>query len=385
MSPMSKKEYLQTIAPRYQNASRKEKSCILDEFCANCNYHRKYATYRLSSFKPKRRSPPPRKKPGRPSRYNQPDVLKVLQTIWLTANQPCSKRLKAILPVWLSSYQTEFGFLSPLTLEKLDLISPASIDRVLRPFRIQHTGTGRSTTKPGLLLKSHIPIQTNQWDESRPGFLEADTIAHCGSSLAGSFVFTLDTVDIATGWTEQRALWGRTEAVTLEQIKDIESSLPFPLLGFDSDNGSEFLNLHLIRYFQNRRRSIQFTRSRPYHKDDNAHVEQKNWTHVRQWFGYRRFENPQMVPLLNTLYKNEWRLFHNFFLPSMKLQKKSRIGSKIIKSHDSPKTPYQRILDSKFVPKHTKQLLKEHFRTLNPFQLHKTIQEKIATILKLAR
>src|SRR5208337_4542570 len=210
-----------------------------------------------------------------------------------------------------------------------------------RPIRIQYKKRGRTTTKPGTLLRKQIPIKTNQWDESRPGFLEADTVAHCGDSLSGMFAYTIDCVDIATGWTEQRAVWGKGETDTLEQIKQIEKALPFPLLGFDCDNGGEFLNYHLLRHFTKRDKPVQFTRSRAYHKDDNAHVEQKNWTHVRQWLGYQRLDDPKVVPLLNNLYALEWRLFHNFFFPSVKLLSKQRVGSKTIKYHDSPKTPYQ--------------------------------------------
>jgi hypothetical protein len=270
-------------------------------------------------------------------------------------------------------------------LKRLEKISPPTIDRVLKPVRIQYTGTGKCTTKPGLILKHHIPIKTNQWDETKPGFVEADTVAHCGGSLAGMFAYTIDATDIATGWTEQRAVWGKGEKATLEQIKDIEASLPFPLLGFDCDNGSEFLNWHLVRYFQDRKYPIQFTRSRPYHSDDNAHIEQKNWTHVRQWIGYSRFGEPLIVGLLNDLYKNEWRLFHNFFLPSMKLKEKKRIGSKIVKIHDNPKTPYQRVLQSKHVSKSVKEKLKAQYRTLDPFKLRKTIDRKIDIIRKIAR
>jgi hypothetical protein len=380
---MSKKEYFLSIHKRYVQAPKKEKQRILDEFCINCRYNRKYAIRKLNGFKVLRR-PKPENKPGRKSRYNVPEVLEPLQKIWLTAGLPCSKRLKAILPHWLSHYQLEFGFLSPSVLESLDAISPSTMDRILEPVRMRHRGKGRSTTKPGLILKHHIPIRTNQWDESRPGFLEADTIAHCGNSLAGMFAYTLDTVDIATGWTEQRAVYGKGETAVLEQVKDIEASLPFPLLGFDSDNGREFLNWHLIKYFQGRKKLVEFTRSRAYQKDDNAHIEQKNWTHVRQWLGYRRFEDRRIVGLLNDLYKGEWRFFHNFFLPSMKLTEKERIGSKIVKHHDLPKTPYHRILESKYISQATKQHLKEQFSKLNPFKLRKTIDRKIATIHSLA-
>ena len=384
MSSKSKKDYFPNLARRYKKASRKEKSQILKEFCANAGYHIKHAIRKLNTFKLTRRLKP-KKKRGPKSKYNLPEILKPLQQIWLTANLPCSKRLKAILPVWISFYQTEFAFLAPWILQKLEKISAATIDRILKPFRILHTGTGKSTTKPGLLLKHHILIKTNQWDQSKPGFLEVDTVAHCGNSMAGTFVHTVDSVDIATGWTEQRAVWGKGETDVLKQIKDIESCLPFPILGFDCDNGSEFLNWHLVRHFQNRKKPVQFTRSRPYKKDDNAHIEQKNLTHVRQWLGYRRFSNPAVTDLLNDLYRNQWRLFLNSFLPSMKLEEKKRIASKIIKKHDDPKTPYQRCLDSKFVSTQSKRFLKELYKNLNPFKLRKIMDEKITKINRLAR
>jgi hypothetical protein len=198
-------------------------------------------------------------------------------------------------------------------------------------------------------------------------------------------IYTLNLTDLATGWTEQRAVWGKGEIDILPQLKHIEASLPFPLLGFDCDNGSEFLNWHIVHHFQQRKQPVAFTRSRPYKKDDNAHIEQKNWTQVRQWLGYQRFDNPDLVPLLNDLYTSQWRLFHNFFLPSTKLLKKQRIGSKIVKKHDIPKTPYHRLLESKCISSQTKAQLKNLFQTLNPFTLRKTIDLKIAKIRQLAR
>jgi hypothetical protein len=232
-------------------------------------------------------------------------------------------------------------------------------------------------------LRKQIPIKTSQWDEFHPGFLEADTVAHCGDSTAGMYVNTIDFVDIATGWTEQRAVWGKGEAGVLEQIKDIEQKLPFPLLGFDCDNGGEFLNYHLHRHFTERKNPVQFTRSRAYHKDDNAHIEQKNWTHVRQWLGYDRLSNPDIVPLLNNLYTNEWRFFHNFFCPSVKLISKKRIGSKTIKQHDSPKTPYQRIMESSHIKESVKSSLTKQLEKLNPFLLRKIIDKKLKKIFSI--
>lgn len=382
MSPVSRKEYVQAIVERYHQAGRKEKQRILDEFCRICGYHRKHAIRKLATA---RKRDVGRRKPGRPSRYAKPEILAVLRCIWSTAHCPCSKRLNAILACWMSPYEHTFGPVAPWVKEALAKISPSTIDRLLVHERLRVKRKGLSTTKPGKLLKQHIPIKTNQWDETRPGFLEADTVAHCGDSMAGQFVFSLDMTDIATGWTEQRAVWGKGERGVLEQIVTVEASLPFPILGFDCDNGSEFLQWHLVRYFQDRATPVQFTRSRPYQKNDNAHVEQKNWTHIRQWLGYRRFETPALVELLNELYTSEWRLFHNFFLPSAKLTQKQRLRSKIIKVHDDPKTPYQRILDSTHVPQRTKDKLTDLYHTLNPFTLRKAIDHQIAKIRQLAR
>jgi hypothetical protein len=376
-------EYLQSIYSRYKRADRKEKSVILNEFCQNCGYHRKHAIRTLNTFK--RFTKPKAKRRGKPTVYNKVPIIAPLKRIWLAANLPCSKRLKAILSLWLPFYETEHGKLPKYVLTALQSISAATIDRLLKPTRIKYKGRGRSTTKPGTLLKKHIPIKTDQWDETRPGFLEADTVAHCGESMAGMFAFTIDCVDIATTWTEQRAVWGKGEKGVVEQIKAIENSLPFTLLGFDSDNGSEFLNYHLLRHFHHRKQPVQFTRSRPYHKDDNAHVEQKNWTHVRQWLGYQRLDNPDVISLMNKLYTSEWRLYHNFFLPSVKLLEKKRIASKTIKRYDNPKTPYQRVMESTDISDKIKHSLKNQFEQLNPFRLRKAMEKNLAKIFKFSR
>ena len=381
MSPQSKREYVEAVFLRYKKASRSEKTAILDEFCATCNCHRKHAIRVLRKFK--RFVKPKAKKRGRTSVYNKEPILKPLRLIWKASNLPCSKRLKAILPLWLPGYIKSFGPL-PDDIEKALLtISPATIDRLLKPVKAKYKLHGRATTKPGTLLRKQIPVKLNQWDESRPGFLEADTVAHCGESMAGIFAFTVDGVDIATGWTEQRAVWGKGEDGVMVQIKDIETSLPFPLLGFDSDNGSEFLNYHLLKHFTQRKKPVQFTRSRAYHKDDNSHIEQKNWTHVRQWLGYQRFDNPKVVPLMNKLYKTEWRLFHNFFCPSVKLIAKERIASKTLKRYDDPKTPYQRVMESPHVSEKTKAALTKQLQTLNPFELRTAIELRLERILTL--
>jgi len=381
MSPRSKKEYREAVHLRYKNATRREKTAILDEFCATCGCHRKHAIRVLKRFK--RFTKPKTKRKGKPPSYQNEAIGKHLKEIWLAANLPCSKRLKVILPLWLPGYVELFGQLSPDVTNALLKISPPTIDRILKPIRIHYTKRGRSTTKPGTLLRKKIPIKTNQWDESRPGFLEADTVAHCGESTSGMYANTIDFVDIATGWTEQRAVWGKGESGVLEQIKNIEKTLPFPILGFDCDNGGEFLNYHLLRHFTKRKQPVHFTRSRAYHKDDNAHIEQKNWTHIRQWLGYDRLDNPKVVSLLNNLYSKEWRLFHNFFCPSVKLIAKERIGSKTIKHHDLPKTPYHRIMDSPHIQESVKLSLSKQLENLNPFMLRKTMDKKLKIIFSI--
>ena len=373
---MAKSEYVSEMYRRYKAAaSRAEKSRILDEICATCRVHRKHAIRLLG-----RRKHPARaraRKRGRRAVYAGAELLRVLRKIWLAANLPCSKRLNAILPLWLPGYEATEEKVADDVREKLLTLSPSTIDRLLERTRLQHTLRGRATTKPGTLLRNKIPINTGQWQESRPGFVEADTVAHCGVSMAGQFAFTLDCVDIATGWTEQRAVWAKLDKAVVQQMRSIERALPFPLLGFDSDNGSEFLNHLLFRHFIDRKKPVQFTRSRAYHKDDNAHVEQKNWTHVRQWLGYDRLDKPQVIDALNALYTNEWRLFHNFYCPSVKLLSKERIGSKTIKKHDSPKTPYQRVLDSEHVGDYAKEGLRRIFENTNPFMLRRAMEKRI--------
>jgi hypothetical protein len=380
MSPRSKREYLAAIIKRYRAASRKIKTVILNEFCSTCGYHRKHALRLLRTFRRFTQKTPAKR--GRRPGYDSEAILIPVKRIWIAASLPCSTRLQAIIPEWLPGYVKTYGPISQKTAVALLRISPSSIDRMLKPVRAKYTKHGRATTKPGTLLRKHIPVKTNQWDESRPGFLEADTVAHCGSATEGIYANTIDCVDIATGWTKQRAVWGKNHQDVIAQIKDIERSLPFPILGFDSDNGSEFLNHHLLRHLTDRKQPIQFTRSRAYKKDDNAHVEQKNWTPVRQWLGYDRLDSPEVVPLMNELYTSEWRWFLNFFCPSVKLLEKKRVASKTVKRYDKPKTPYRRVLESSAISEESKRKLKELYTTLNPFDLRKALEEKLKKIFK---
>jgi len=379
MSNESKNDYLEKIKPRYQKATKLEKVTILDEFCSVCGYNRKYAIRKLNAKDPPKNKYEYRKR-GPKRTYNHPDIIKVIKYLWIATNLPCSKRLQAIIPIWLPHYP----YYLPDDIETALLnISPSTIDRLMQSWRTRYTKRGLSTTKPGTILKKHIPVKTKQWDETKPGFLEADTVAHCGDTVAGMFVYTINCVDIATGWNQQRAAWGKGERGVLQAIQSIEKSLPFELLGFDCDNGSEFLNWHLLRYLSDRKQPIQFTRSRAYHKNDNAHIEGKNWTHIRQYLGYQRFENIELVDLLNNLYTSEWNLYFNFFIPSVKLIDKVRVGSKIIRKYDTPKTPFQRTLESEHVSQIVKIRLKSMFKNLDPFKLQKLMSTKIKNILNI--
>jgi len=380
MGNAAKKEYLLSIRSRYLSASWFEKRQILDEFCRVCDYNRKYAL-RILNQESSPKSSHRTAKRGPKSRYDNPEILEVLKYLWRLTNLPCSKRLKAIIHLWLPYYPY---YLPDALEEALLSISPATMDRLMKPMRCRFNKLGLATTKPGSILKNHIPVKVGQWEESTPGYLEADTLAHCGSSAAGMFVYSINCIDIASGWSAQRAAWGKGETGVMAAIASIEESLPFPILGFDCDNGSEFLNWHLYRHFSGRKQPIQFTRSRPYHKNDNAHIEEKNWSHLRQYLGYQRFDNPILVKLLNELYTSEWYLYFNFFMPSVKLLHKVRSGSKIIKKYDSPKTPFQRLLQSPAISESTKKDLKKQFQELNPFILQKHMTEKIKHILNLA-
>jgi len=379
MTSKERRSYLNAIKRRYLKASKATKQVILDEFCQVCGYNRKYAIRLLN----KRNNVPPKRKPGRKSRYDSPSFVSALKRIWFASDQMCSKRLKAVIPLWLPFYKLHYSELAIETCQALLDISPASIDRVLKPVRAKCAQKGLTGTKPGTLLKNQIPIRTGTWDITEPGFMEADTVAHCGNSLAGDFVWSLTLTDYYSGWTECRATWNKGATGVVAQIKGIEQTLPFPLKGFDCDNGSEFLNYHLLRYFQEHPRLIQFTRSRPYKKNDNAHVEQKNWTHVRQLFGYDRFEDKLLISKMNSLYEKEWSLFQNYFCPTMKLKEKTRKNSRYQKKYFTPQTPYQRLLDSNAIDEKTKEKLKAQYKLLDPFQLKAKIERKLKAIFKL--
>lgn len=258
MSNSAKKEYLAEIRKRYFTATKSEKTLMLDELCAVCRFNRKYAIRLIS-----KKQTTYNKKKGRPKKYHSQAILWFLKDLWRLTNLACAERLKAAIPLWLPHYHLHSSnHLSEKDVKLLLEISPSTIKRLLRRLKSKYKKFGLSTTKPGSLLKKQVPIKLNQWDESRPGFIEADTVAHCGSSVSGQFVYTLNVVDIATGWTEQRALWGKGKRGVFDALKNIRRSLPFKVLGFDCDNGGELLNYMLLEYFTNQKNPVQYTRPR---------------------------------------------------------------------------------------------------------------------------
>jgi len=376
MGKSSRREYFRAIYKRYRKAGLAEKGRILDEFCRVCRYNRKYAIAKLNGPALERvRTKQQARKPLYDSK-----VIAVLISVWMATGYLCSIRLKAALPIWLPWIRKRFSMDSQ-TERRLLQISARQIDRRLQAEkkRVRKSIYGR--TKPGSLLKHQIPIKTDHWDVTMPGFTEIDLVSHSGNSAAGEFVYSLNLTDILTGWVETRAVLGKSEHNVVAALEEIEKTLPFFLKGVDSDNGSEFINDHLFRYCK--RHQIQFTRGRPYKKDDNAHIEQKNWTHVRKLLGWHRYDTLKAVAAINQIYCNDLRWLMNLFSPSMKLQKKIRIGSKIKKIYDVPKTPLDRLIESGKGKQNQISKLLLLRRTLDPFQLSKNIELQIAQIFSL--
>jgi hypothetical protein len=381
MSLKSKRELLEAIRPRYLKANKAEKQKMLDEFTYATGYHRKYAIRVL-----KNQVQVQNRLKGKTTTYKaiyRGEVVQVLEQIWEIYGRICSKRLRPYLPEAIKVLERCKEIeLSAQTKTLLLKISSASIDRCLRPVRIQ-SPHGLSTTKPGRLLKSLIPVRTfTEWDEERPGFLEIDLVAHCGNTTAGQYLNTLTCTDICTGWMALSALPQRSQQAVCEAIHQLRQRLPFPLLGIDSDNGSEFINDLLYHYCLDEQ--ITFTRSRPYRKNDQAHVEQKNWSVVRHTVGYDRWETEQERVLLESIY-DDLQLYINFSQPSFKLIAKERVGNRTLKRYDTAKTPYQRVLERQDIPLETKARLMNLYLQLNPAELRRQIDQKTAKLWKISR
>lgn len=378
VTDQSKWEYLKAIHARYRAAARTLKQRILDEFCEVTRYHRKYALRLLNGPPPGRR--PPQRRRQRALRYGT-RLIQILAAIWTAAGYPWSVRLKALLPLWLPWARRRFR-LTPALERQLLTLSPRQMDRRLQPYKRQVRKRRYGRTKPGSLLKHHIPLRTDRWDVSVPGFTEIDLVAHAGECAEGEFLHSLNLTDIHTTWVETRAVLGRGQTGVQRALEEMRRALPFRLRGIDSDNGSEFINAHLYRYCQ--AQGIQFTRGRPYKKDDNAHVEQKNWTHVRKLMGYVRYDSPAALAAMNALYRQELRLFQNLFLPSVKLVRKVRVGARTRRVYDRPQTPLERVLACPEADPLKVAHLKALRERLDPFLLARTIEQQLTQLYALA-
>jgi len=380
MSQPTRTEVLRKLRRRYESAGAEHKRKLLDQAQELLGYHRKAAIRALGR---PAQVWGPRIITGRPVKYEPGLLTPWLRAIWQATDYACGRRLVAMLPEWIPAYEQYERRMPGEVREKLLLASGRTLDRLLEPLRGQ--GMSRSLTRPGTLLRQQIPIRGTLWEEDKAGWLEVDTVALCGGSVAGEFVWMVDGVDHATTWVEVRAMWGRGQVGTLAALQDVEASLPFSLLGLDSDNGGEFLNHHVLKWLQQRPRPVFMTRSRPYKKDDNAHVEQKNWTHVRQSFGYERHDNPAVVEPINALVRGAYGQLQNYFHASLKLDHKEHHAGKVRRIYGAAQTPLARVLASAEVTAATKQRLRQHKAGLNPFALKQTVERSLKTIAAMRR
>lgn len=387
-----RKVMTKALAEQYRRGSKVEKKRLLDSFCRATGYNRSYASRLLRNHGRRVRMNPKvvaegdvRVRPRRTVKRTYDDeVVEALTKIWEMLDYISSKRLAAALPTVLERLLAFRELRVKKTIQKKLLeMSPATMDRVLKPVREKHAIKGRSCTKPGTLLKHQVPIRTySDWDDLQPGFLEMDLVGHDGGKAEGDYCFTLDITDVATGWTELAAVQNKAQKWVFEALQDLRKRLPFTVLGLDSDNGTEFINHHMVTYCTEQR--ITFTRSRPYRKNDNCYVEQKNWSVVRRAVGYSRYDTPQQCQLLNDLYRL-LRDYNNFFMPSMKLVEKVRDGAKVRKRYDAPQTPFQRVLQSSTIPSAVKERLRRHYEQLNPAALHRQIRQLQKQLDRLAK
>lgn len=380
MNQESIREYAERQRQRYRygKANREEKSKILDEVVAVTGYHRKAAIRLLSSRKRAKRG----RRVGRPTEYGL-DVMMAARVVHEAAGGIGARRLHPFVPELLTRLEQLGEML--ITAETSTLLrkaSPATLERLLASEQIPVRRRVRSLTKPGTQLRNRIPLKTfTDWDDARPGFLEVDTVAHCGDSLQGFHLWTVTAVDIATGWVEMDAVWGKTQVRVGSAIRRVQRRLPVPLLGLDSDNGSEFINHGLFQYCEENR--ITFTRSRPYKKNDSAHIEQKNGAVVRRLTGHGRYASPAAFEQLQRVYSLA-RLHVNFFQPVRRLSGKRREASRTVRYHDEARTPYRRMLDSGMLIGARRAVLERMYASLNPLQLSRQIDEETAKLVRLA-
>jgi len=377
MSQKSKTEYLESCRARYPSRNRAGRSAMIDEVSDTLGWDRKHTIKALNG---KVSLGEQAQKRGSKPIYTE-EEKQVIVEIWKRSEQPCGKLLKPTLPLWLDSYEKHHAKLTEETRAKIQQCSPRQLDRITAPHKLTGSGRhGRRTGRTSHRLKTTVTVRCGPWEVDRPGWLEADTVSHGGGSSSGEFLWSLTLTDIHTGWTELAALWGNSGREVCVGLRRIQARLPFEILGIDCDNGSEFLNTTVEAYLKNQARPPHWTRSRAYKKNDQAHVEQKNFTHVRQLLGYDRFDDLRLIELVNDLYETAWLPLRNHFTPAMKLVKKKRDGSKVSKTYDTPQTPCDRMLHCPHVSEATKQNLRSQRATLDPLTLSAQIETKLQTI-----
>lgn len=380
MSQQSVYEYLKAILPRYIKATRSEKTLLLTQVAEVSELSRKHLIRRLNDPE----VAVAQKRSGAPQKYLRDHLRPIIRELWIPMQRLSARRMHAALPEWLPYFSKDKcpPHLRPLILS----MSVSTLARLLRDIRGSlETRHGISTTCPARFMKNKVPLFLDTLDRKidRPGFTQSDTVAHCGNSAAGEFASSLTLTDIFSTWTENRAMLTKQALKVRGVFADIDKNLPFNISAVNVDSGSEFLNWEMINFTSDRK--IEFTRSRPYKKNDNCWVEQKNYTHVRELFGYERIEEEHLVRLMNVIYKNYWNPLQNFFIPTFKLKEKIRIGSRIQKKYDAPKTPYQRLMDSSYLTEDQKVRLKEMKKELDPFKLERDLESNLKVFFTLLK
>lgn len=372
-----------TIKNRYQKSTKREKVVILDEFVKTTGYNRSYAR-RILGLRLKGIDGRRRKKAIVRQRVYDASVFYAVRKLWIAADGICGKRLKPFVPELLAILEKHDEIKLNKTIRaKVLAVSAATIDRILNATKRQYRLKGRSTTRPGSLLKQSIQVRTfADWDDARPGFFEVDLVAFCGDSVRDDFVNGLNLTDVSSGWVGLDAVMGKASSRVNPAIDSVRKRLPFTLLGIDSDNGSEFINQLLKRYCE--QYEITFTRSRPYKKNDNCYVEQKNYTVMRRFLGYARFDTDVQLNLVKQILKLV-EVYVNFFQPIMKLVEKQRVGAKVKKHYDVARTPYQRVLSSGVLTEQKKQQLQTYYETLNPMMIKRQINTLTLKLEKTLR
>jgi transposase InsO family protein len=368
MSMSSRREYLGTMCKRFKEASsRASKSLIINELVSNLGYNRKYAVHALNNPVATLREPVKRKRP-----IEYIEALPAIQLVWEALDYPCAERLHPVLPstAEILSNHGELSLTPEIRLQ-LSMISRATLARRLKRLRSPKCRSlpGR---RPNTGLRAEIPVERYDWEETRPGALEIDLVEHNGGSSLGHFAYTLSVVDVVSGYSRRRAVLGRGQASVHRELTAIINDWPTKVWGLHCDNGSEFISVNLMSFCQ--KKNLAFTRSRPYKKNDNAHVEQKNLQYVREIVGYERYDTPEAVEWLNQVY-GILDPYANLFLPMRKVISKARRGSHVCKKFDTARTPFQRLSETGALTLKARLIHQHQMKAFNPLEIHHQIED----------